>query len=158
PRLQLWLSRFGGVGNRRAVIGRNGFLFYTPGLAHLAGPSFLDPDAIRTREQDARNDGGAMHADPRPAIFAFHAALARRGIRLVVFPVPDKTMLQPMQLHGRGDAGRGMAVARNPGWRAFAEELRGHGIALFDPTPSRIVPGEPPHFLIQDTHWTPQWM
>ena len=32
------------------------------------------------------------------------------------------------------------------------------GIAVFDATPPRLRRGEAPRFLIQDTHWTPQWM
>jgi hypothetical protein len=159
PRMQWLLSRFGGAGNRRALIGRGGFLYYAPGLTHLVGPSFLDHDAIRLREREAQEgDGTLIHPDPLPAIFAFHDMLARRGIRLILFPVPDKTTLQPVELHGRFDSAKSMPVARNLGWKTFADALRKAGIELFDPAPSSLEPGEAPRYLIGDTHWTPQWM
>jgi hypothetical protein len=159
PRVQLWLSRAGRLGNQRAVIGRDGWLFYTPGITHLAGPSFLDPDVQRAREAEALQADATNHvtADPRPAVLAFQTMLARRGIRLVVFPVPDKTMLQPRQLHGRTLASAA-PVARNPGFRQFVDELRAHDVLVFDPTPAQLSAAEPARFLEQDTHWTPAWM
>jgi hypothetical protein len=165
PRVQLWLSHFGRAGNKRAVIGRNGWLFYMPGITHLAGPSFLDRDAQRTRELDARQADAtsatsattALQADPLPAILAFQRMLAQRGIRLVLFPVPDKTMLQPLQLHGRG-SGTAAPVARNPGWSEFVERLREQGVPVFDAAPAQLSVTEPARFLVQDTHWTPVWM
>ena len=160
PRMQLLLSRAGRAGNKRALIGKAGYLYYVPGLTHLAGPSFVDADAIRDRKQQARegDDGSAIEADPRPAIFALHDMLAKRGIRLVLFPVPDKAMLQPLELHGRGDASQPRPVGRNLGWGDFVAQLNAHGVALFDPAPAQLKPGEAPRYLIQDTHWTPIWM
>jgi hypothetical protein len=160
PRLQALLTRFGRVGNKRAVVGLGGWLYYTPGITHLGGPGFLHDDTIRTRERAALDSGdAAVHADPRPAIMAFHAALAKRGIRLIVFPVPDKAMLQPLELHGRRSSETADApVARNLDWSRFVDEMRHAGVLVFDPGPLALHRGEAPHFLIQDTHWTPEWM
>ena len=160
PRMQLLLSRAGRAGNKRALVGKAGYLYYVPGITHLSGPSFIAADAIRDREREARevDDAAPIHADPRPAIFALHDMLAKRGIRLVLFPVPDKAMLQPLELHGRGDATQPRAIGRNLGWADFTAQLRAHGVALFDPTPAQLLPGETPRYLIQDTHWTPAWM
>jgi len=160
PRVQLLLSRLGRVGNKRALLGHGGWLYYTPGLTHLAGPSFVDRDVIREREREARDTDGAAdwQADPRPAIYALRDMLARRGIRLVLFPVPDKTMLQPRQLLGRRAADRAQPVPRNAGWSDFVNDLRSHDVALFDPAPAQLLPGEAARFLTQDTHWTPIWM
>jgi SGNH hydrolase-like domain, acetyltransferase AlgX len=160
PRMQELLTRFGRVGNKRAVVGRGGFLYYTPGITYLAGPGFLDDDAIRVREKGSL-DGSeqAVHADPRPAILAFHAALAARDIRLVLFPVPDKAMLEPFALHGRGaDGTGGVPVAPNVDFLRFVGEMRNRGVLVFDPAPRAVRPGDRPRFLIQDTHWTPAWM
>jgi len=157
PRAQLFLSRFGRFGNKRAVIGQSGWIYYAPGITHLAGPSFIDPDAIKSRELAAENDG-PIHADPRPAILAFSRMLAERGIKLVLFPMPDKAMLQPVELHGRGERGKAREVPRNVGWQRFAEEITSAGVAVFDPAPKTLSPGESPRFLEQDTHWTPEWM
>jgi alginate O-acetyltransferase complex protein AlgJ len=158
PRLQALLTRFGGAGNKKAVVGSGGFLFYAPGIEHLAGPSFIDARRIEQRERAARDAGQPIHADPRPAIFALRRALAARGIPLLLFPVPDKAMLQPLELHGRGAPSGRSVPARNVAWPAFAAELRSRDVALFDPSPPELVPGEPRRFLIQDTHWTPRWM
>jgi hypothetical protein len=158
PRAQLFLTRFGRVGNKLAVVGRGGFLFYTPGLTYLSGPSFVDPEIIRSREKAALDAGEPLHADPRPAILAFHEMLAARNIKLFLFPVPDKTMLQPMELHGRADPAAPIPVPRSAGLGAFEGWAREHGIAVFDPTPAALLPGEPPHFLTEDTHFTPAWM
>jgi hypothetical protein len=152
PRLQQTLTRWGGVGNKRAVIGKKGWLFYQPGVLSVAGPGFLDPAGQRVRQQAALDDGEAVTPDARPAVLAFDRALAARGIRLVLFPVPDKAALQPAELHGRGQT-----LGLNPDYPRFLAELRAAGVLVFDPTPQRLTPGEI-RFLTQDTHWTPAWM
>jgi alginate O-acetyltransferase complex protein AlgJ len=157
PRVQLGLSRWGRVGNKRVLVGRKGWLYYTPGVAHLSGPSFIAPDPLARRAvSPANGDVPETHVvpDPRPAIFAFRDALAKRGIQLVLFPVPDKAALQPEHLHGRAST----RVPQNIGWPAFARELHEHGVTVFDPSPRQLTPGEAPLFLSQDTHWTPAWM
>ena len=154
PHVQLALSHYGRVGNKRALIGRSGWLFYTPGLEHLAGPSFLDTKRLAVRS----SQNAAVQPDPRPAIFELAAFLKQREIALVIFPVPDKTALQPLELHGRGAQERTLAVPHNVAWADFARDLSAHGITLFDPTPAQLTPAESPHFLEQDTHWTPAWM
>jgi hypothetical protein len=154
PRVQLALTRLGS-GNKRAVIGREGWLYYQPGVMSLAGPGLLDADQQLVRRRAAADaDEPELHPDPRRAIFAFHAALARRGIALVLLPIPDKAALQPRQLHGRG----GVEVARNTDEVRLLDQLRARGVLVFDPGPSRLRPGEPARFLAQDTHWTPAWM
>jgi hypothetical protein len=163
PRVQAALTRFGRVGNKRAVVGLRRWLYYRPGITHVGGPGFLQSATIRAREKAAA-DGGEppVHADPRPAILGFHSALAKRGIRLILFPVPDKAMIQPLELHGRGartgDGAAEMPTPRNLDWNQFAGEMREHGVEVFDPTPPTLHLGEPPRFLVQDTHWRPEWM
>jgi hypothetical protein len=159
PRVQALLTGLGRVGNSKAVLGRDGWLYYKPGITFLGGPGFLQPNIIEMRVKSSLDEGlPAVHADPRPAILAFHQALARRGIKLILFPVPDKAMLQPLQLHARGDSARPTEVPRNPDWPAFVSEMRAQGIAVFDPSPALLNPGEPPRYLVQDTHWSPAWM
>jgi alginate O-acetyltransferase complex protein AlgJ len=156
PRLQLLLTRLGRVGNKRALIGRDGYLYYTPGVLHVAGPGFLDHATQRGREKGVLDAGeAAIVADPRPAILAFHHALARRGIRLVLMPVPDKAALQAEQLHGRG---KPAVPPDNPDFDRFLAELRGQGVAVFDAR--SVAPSQPsqPLYLQQDTHWTPAFM
>jgi len=159
PRVQALLTRWGGFGNSKVVIGRAGWLFYGPGVAAVGGPGFLDRDVQRTRQKAALDAGDSpLFPDPRPAILDFARFLKRRGIALVVLPVPDKASLQPSELHGRGgDAAR--VPARNPDADRLTTELRAAGVLGVDPSPDRLAaPGSPPYFLVQDTHWRPEWM
>lgn len=159
PRIQLLLSAFAREGNQKAVIGRDGFLFYKPGITFLSSPGFLKPAQIELRERAARDAGEPpLTADPRPAILAFHAFLQKRGIRLVLFPVPDKAVLQPQELHGRLERAASVPVARSLDWPPLIAELERRGVLVFDPTPPRITANDAPRFLAQDTHWTPDWM
>lgn len=156
PLLQQVLTRFGRVGNRRAVVGQRGWLYYTPGVLHVAGPGFLDRDIQRGRELGERDaDDGPIRADPRPAILELNAALARRGIRLVLMPVPDKAAVEAESLHARG---RPLHLPENPDFDRFVAELRAQGVAVFDARQVLPSPAEGPAFLVQDTHWTPAWM
>jgi hypothetical protein len=76
----------------------------------------------------------------------------------VLFPVPDKVSLQPAELHGRVARQRPTPVATNPDYPRFVAEMRAAGVLVFDGLPETIAPGEPPRYLVQDTHWTPAWM
>jgi hypothetical protein len=160
PRLQELLTRWGRVGNKKAVVGQGGWLYYTPGVLYVGGPGFLDHDLQQTRIKASLDEGDvALHPDPRPAVLELSRALARRGIRLVLFPVPDKASLQPRELHGRaGEGGKPLPVAGNVDYPRFVAELRQQGVLVFDPAPAALAPGEPARFLVQDTHWTPAWM
>jgi hypothetical protein len=157
PHVQLALTQQGRAGNKRAVVARAGWLYYLPGVLAVAGPGFLDPAIVAARQKAALDEGdGAVFPDPRPAVLAFHAALAARGIRLVLVPIPDKATLQPAELHGRV---RGPAApAANLDYARFVAEMRAAGVIVFDAMPVTLQPGEPPRFLAQDTHWTPAFM
>lgn len=156
PRLQLLLTRFGRVGNKLALIGRHGWLYYRPGVLHVGGPGFLDRDVRLSREKEALDAGErGIIADPRPAILAFHAALAQRGIQLVVMPVPDKSALAGEPLHGRQ---RPAVWPENRDFSAFLQELRGRGVLVFDAREGFSPSANESLFLEQDTHWTPAFM
>jgi hypothetical protein len=159
PQLQMVLTRFGGFGNTKAVVGKDGWLFYQPGVAAVGGPGLLDAALLASRAKTARDEGSApLYPDPRPAILDFRTFLASRGIKLVVFPVPDKAGLQPAQLHGRVDGAGTVEPRRNPDHARLIAELEAAGVLVFDPTPARLDPRQPPRYLQQDTHWTPAWM
>jgi alginate O-acetyltransferase complex protein AlgJ len=157
--MQAVLTQFGGYGNGKATIGRAGWLFYAPGITAVGGPAFLDPEVMASRRSAAETAGDPpVSPDPRPAVLDFARFLGRRGIRLVVFPVPDKASLQPLELHGRARDATGAAPARNPSAAELAAELEAAGVAVFDPTPAALTAGGRAYFLRQDTHWTPEWM
>jgi alginate O-acetyltransferase complex protein AlgJ len=153
------LTRFGRAGNEKAAVGHAGYLYYVPGITHVAGPGFLEQDVIESRERGARLRGEPVPvADPRPAIFELDQMLKRRGIRLVVFPVPDKAMLEPQGLQRRASSEPNARVSPNRDFARFVAELRARGIRVFDATPERLAARDTRRFLLQDTHWTPRWM
>ena len=155
PRLQELLTLFGRVGNKLALVGRDGWLYYVPGVLHVGGPGFLDSTVQRGREKVSLDAGdAAIVADPLPAIFAFQAALAKRGIRLVLLPMPDKSALVSAPLRARAGA---FQPAQNPDFPQFLQRLREHGVAVFEARDVASARHEPP-FLRQDTHWTPAFM
>ena len=158
PRMQAQLTRYGRVGNKKAVVGHEGWLYYQPGVAYLGGQPFLSDDVIQSRRRAARMEAGEeVHPDPRPAILAFARALAARGIKLVLLPIPDKAMLHPAQLHGRWPQ-QPTPPPRNPDFARFVAEMQAQGVLVFDATPPLLGPQDAPRFLQQDTHWTPAWM
>ncbi len=157
PRMQLLLTRLARAGNKKAVVGRGGWLYYEPGVRHVYGPGFLDEEIMASRIKLARDaDEPPLAPDPRAAILAFQRALASRNIRLIVFPVPDKASVEAEQLHGRSHPGS--PIARNRDWRRFVDELTRAGVLVFDPLGARALSQREPRYLIQDTHWTPAWM
>jgi hypothetical protein len=156
PRLQLLLTELGRVGNKLAIVGQRGWLYYKPGVLHVGGPGLLDHNVHAVREKEALDAGEApIAADPRPAILGFHRALSRRGIRLVLLPVPDKAALAAHHLHGRAV---GKQWPGNPDYDALLRQLRQQGVAVVDAREGLGAPPKESLFLIQDTHWTPAFM
>ena len=159
PRLQLALSRFLGFGNTNVIIGQEGWLFYRPGVEFVTGPGLLDATRLRLRKRELIEAGEKRPCpDPRPAIRDFNEQCRKADAHLVVVPVPDKSMLHPAELTSRLSLQGTTAVLTNADCAQFLKDLRADGVDVFDPTPEYLIAGEPPRFLRQDTHWTPQWM
>jgi hypothetical protein len=160
PYVQYGLTRWGGFGNVKATVGRDGWLFYTPGVDAVTGPGFLDPDVLYLRRKRALDEGHAepLHPDPRPAVLQFRRDLAARGVRLVLLPVADKATVQGSQLTGRLDPRQPVSVPHNPDVARFAREMRAAGVGVSYPFPGLVGSWEEPRYLVQDTHWTPQFM
>jgi alginate O-acetyltransferase complex protein AlgJ len=158
PRLQEALLIYGGFGTTHVVLGRDGWLFHRPGVEYLTGPGILDEIRLDQRRRQMI-DAGELdpHPDPRPAILQFHRQCEAIGAHLILLPVPDKAMLQPAQLTERLAFSEPTAPPNNVDFPRFIEELRRDGVDVFDPTPAVIHPDDR-RFLIQDAHWSPQWM
>ncbi|MBM3290715.1 MAG: hypothetical protein FJY92_11240, partial [Candidatus Hydrogenedentes bacterium] len=125
---------------RNGLIGRDGWLFYRPGVQFLA-----EPWNIHGQEDD-----------PLKAIVSFRDQLQARGIALVVLVAPGKESVYPMQLAGRATGHVNGHV------EDFLALLRASGVECVyagperDDTP-RAPQSDPegPAYLAQDTHWTP---
>ena len=95
------------------------------------------------------------HPDPRQAILQFKEECERRGIHLVVVPVPDKTMAHPENLTARLEHTSSSTIVTNRGYPEFIQEMRRKGVDVLD----LVAPETKDQlFLKQDTHWTPLFM
>jgi SGNH hydrolase-like domain, acetyltransferase AlgX len=155
-RLQLFLTQWLRKGNKKTVVGKDGWLYYAPGITHVSGPGFLQASEIARRGRASHSGDERIQADPRIAIDAFRRSLAARGIELLLLPVPDKSAVVPGPLQGRTQAGA--PVARNQDWQALVEWTKQSGAGLLDITPGAISDTHAPKFLVQDTHWSPTWL
>jgi hypothetical protein len=145
-----------GVGNEKAFLGRDGWLFYEPDVAHVTGRAFLDPRQLARR----RLQGGELAApqpDPVAGIVAFRNQLKARGIELLVMPTPVKPTIHGEPLTRRLPAGH--APLRNASHAEFVARLEREGVRVFDCADllaARKTAG--PQYLKTDTHWRPEAM
>lgn len=155
PRAQGVLARLG-AGNKKGVIGRDGWLVYKPDVDYLLGRGFLDARAAPARDENGE-EVAPRNSDAVAAIVSFRDQLARRGIALMLLPTPLKPMLEPGALSARYS--QSSPPLQNPSYSAFLEVMARHKIPVCDPTAllaqARRESG-PPLFLRQDTHWTPR--
>ncbi|MGE0641530.1 MAG: hypothetical protein AB7G12_10915 [Thermoanaerobaculia bacterium] len=155
PDAQLALWRGLDYGNTQVIVGRDDHLYFRTAFDYLVGPPFLDPEVLARRR---RSGGSALEPDPAPGLERLGADLARRGIRLVLLPVPVKAAVHPEPLvrFGRLREER----FDNPSMSDLTERLERAGVAVWDPLPTlreRARAGETLYFPT-DTHWNPRGM
>lgn len=141
------------TGNEQVYHGLKQWLFYRPDVDCLIAPSFLDAETLKQR----LTTEPLSQPDPRLALIDFQQQLNRRGIHLIVMPVPVKPVVHPENLFARAYA----APLRNPGYELFLADLAAAGIQVFDPTDLLIrefrAAGKDA-FLTADSHWRPEAM
>jgi hypothetical protein len=150
PRMQH--ARFVVLGDAgpKAILGRDGWLFYRPGVQYLVEP--WPAKAISDERQD--NVAGA--------ILDFRDRLATRGIELVVLPVPGKASVYPEMLTCRATALGQPLGAHTRKIMAQLEEAGVEVVDLFEVF-AQAKAGRAPndntrYYLRQDTHWSPEGM
>ncbi len=143
-----------GVGNEKAYLGKDGWLFYRPGLDYVLGPGFLEPNQLKKRSAAENEWQDAPQPDPRKGVLDFHKHLSDRRIKLILVPTPVKAMLDPEQFSGRyaGEAN----VLQNPSYDKFISEMREKGVVVFEP--ASVMRNGKAEFLKTDTHWRPDSM
>ncbi len=159
PRTQAFTAEFLGLGNEQVCLGRSGWLFYQPDVAHLAGPGFLDPSILKAHRRAGRV-GEEIQPDPIRAIVAFRDDLKARGIHLLLVPVPVKPMIEPEHLSQRFRAPLSIPL-QNSSHAAFLCALDEAGVDCLDVSgavASRKLQTGRSQFLLADTHWTPEGM
>jgi lysophospholipase L1-like esterase len=131
-------------GGEKALVGRDGWLFYKPGCDDMLarGPS-MSPST---------NDAVA-------AIVAWRDALATRGIHLLVVPAPNKESVYPDRLTRRVAEGRSVM---SPTTRDLLARLKSANVECVDlfslfaeARTNTVGAGAPPLYLAQDSHWSP---
>ncbi len=154
------LTELTGLGNEKAYIGREGWLFYRPDVDYLTGPGFLDPAVLYRSALGGKQYLTPPQPDPRPAMIEFHEQLARRGIRLILMPVPGKSAIHPERLSSRFENSK--TTLENASFQQFRTDMENAGVLVFDPAPvmrrQTNAPRAVAHFLRTDTHWTPDAM
>jgi predicted Zn-ribbon and HTH transcriptional regulator len=133
--------------NGQAVVeGDDGWYFLTSELRSYSRGPFAG--AAAKSASVARKD-----QDPLPAILHFKSLLERKGIELIMMPVPGKVCVYPDKLDpallpsGRPDAEHA----------AFYERLQEAGIEVIDLLPDFLAlrkAGKAP-YCRQDSHWSP---
>jgi alginate O-acetyltransferase complex protein AlgJ len=149
-----------GAGNESAYCGREGWLFYRPGIDYVVGDGFLEPKVMEGRRRAASEGETPVQPDPIAAIVEFRDRLRERGVELVIVPAPGKLSIEPDRFSGR-HAGPPEEPVQNPSWKAFVAAMAVADVRLFDPAPHLLrARGEwgASVYLDTDTHWTPRAM
>ncbi len=131
----------------RVIPGIEGWFFFQPEIRHMAAGRFWG-EAAAAVSRATRPDA----ADPLPAILAFHQALAERGVRLVLVPVPPKAAVYPHKLSEKL-ADKDVETVHS----RFYDLLRDHGVVVLDLLSffrEQRGHGRGPLYCRHDTHWS----
>jgi hypothetical protein len=122
----------------KALVGRDGWLFYRPAVQYLIEPCSSSNDVFA-------------------AIVSFRDDLARRGIKLLLMPAPNKASVYPERL-----AVMEVRASEpvNVGTRALLARLKASGVEIVDLFElygnARRAVSRPEYYLAQDSHWSPE--
>ena len=156
-RLRPWTQRFlftvlGDTGSK-AIMGREGWLFYRPDVRCLVEPDRPDTSDEGRWVEPAQ---GTYEDSVVRAIVHFRDQLKVRGIEVMVMPVPGKPSIYPEKLSRM--VGQDANPLSSPTLELI-QKLSAHGVQVVDlfdrfNRARREKPGED-LYLAQDTHWTP---
>jgi len=156
PLMQQFLLKTVGETGAKAVMGRDGWLFYRPDVQYLVEPD--RPDGGGNEGTWVQHASGTYQDSVVRAIVRFRDQLKERGIELLVMPVPGKPGLYPEMLwRSAGGKGKGFYSPT----LGFLQKLQRQGVEVVDlSTRFHQVRDEKPaddlYYLARDTHWTPK--
>ncbi|MBN1647172.1 MAG: hypothetical protein JW874_03995 [Spirochaetales bacterium] len=155
PFQRLFIAAFA-LGNGKAVIGRDGWLFYEPGLHYLTSSGTENAVNVNRSSSKANTIFHEKKTSSLDAILDFGRQLGERGIELVLLPAPVKPMFYPEQLSAQIKNPDG--YLQNPLFVPLKRELEQNGIRVFDAAEYVNAHRDKlrsPVFLRTDTHWSP---
>ncbi|MDD4822459.1 MAG: hypothetical protein PHI48_07870 [Bacteroidales bacterium] len=135
---QWFMTAWMGTGNEKAIIGKEGWMYYAPDILYLTGKA-IDKSSVE-------------------CIADFARQLKQRNIELVLMPVPLKPMIYPEHLTERLDPSS--SGINNSSYQQWRDRLKAKGIRIVDVAPilhSMKMAGIST-YLKTDTHWTPEAM
>jgi hypothetical protein len=127
----------------KLLVGRNGWLFYQPGVAFLT-------QRPKSRDSTLR--------DALAAVVHFRDQLALRGIRLLVMPAPNKESIYPDML-ARFAVPPNRIIGEET--RSFVAQCENAGVEVVDLFALYRAARQTsaiPLYLPQDSHWSPAGM
>ncbi len=132
-------------GGAKALVGRDGWLFYRPGVQFL------------TDRRETQKPTGCV-AEALAAIAELDHQLAARGIRLLVMPVPNKESVYPERLTRRVGPVRKVIGPETAQLLSGLRALNIESIDLFElfaGSKASGADGTAALYLAQDSHWSP---
>jgi hypothetical protein len=154
PLMQRFLFKALGDTGSKAIMGREGWLFYRPDVRWV-----VEPDRPDTSSEEGRWVEPAQGTDQDSvvrAIVHFRDQLKERGIKVLVMPVPGKPSIYPQKLSRM--VGQDANRLSSPTLELI-QKLSAQGVQVVDlfdrfSRARQEKPGED-LYLAQDTHWTP---
>ena len=131
------------------IAGVDDWFFLSSDIRFLSAGQFWGADAAKVSRAHKPES-----ADPIPAIVDFHEQLKKRGIELLLMPVPPKAAIYPDKILPDADL-HGETAA--PYLAGFYDELRNRGIDVVDLSQVFLqnrVNEHGPVFCKTDTHWS----
>lgn len=135
--------------NAAVIAGVDGWFFLSSDIRFLSSGQFWGAEAAKVSRAHKPES-----ADPIPAIVDFHEQLKKRGIDLLLMPVPPKAAIYPEKILPDVDL-RGETAA--PYLARFYDELRKREIDVVDLSPVFFQNRSSEHgpvFCKTDTHWS----
>lgn len=130
-------------------VSQSGWMFLSQELSHLTKGAFWGDRAANVSIGESPDV-----ADPLPAILDFHRQLKKRGIELVLVPVPPKAVVYANELTDGKNASTGRTDFYH---QQFYSILAKRGIAVVDLTSPFIAAKEHTNkevYCRQDSHWS----
>ena len=153
PPMQYLQYLIGRDAGNKAIPGLNGWLFYRPGMDFLTCPYYNDPRIIMPAAGAPKQDWDVV-----AAITDFRDQLKKRGIDLLVVPVPGKASIYPEMLTRRKIDNIEKIPAHT---KKLINELRGRNVQVIDlfelfleEKGKNDTAAKEKMYLPRDTHWT----